>query len=166
MEIFLEKVMNVLSPSMFYSGMAFIIAYAFRESVISYISNLMSDYKVYSNRRVDDDGDPKSGQFCSVESKTNDSIHLVYYVEEYLWGKIAWIIPSNRRIKIWKFLENERKWVPTKLPYSVWGKYTVYAMPVVNTEMSVKLRKCLEALEEPEYLEINDIEYLEKNEMT
>ena len=142
----LENFLTHIDPSVIYSSAVVIIVYAFRESAIQYITELMSDYKIYSNRRVDDDGDPLSGQFCTVESRTNDGIHHIYYVEHYLWGRIKWIVPSNRRVKVWKYLKRKKKWVATKLPFSVWGSYTVYEMPIEYNTMSLKLEDYLNSV--------------------
>lgn len=148
MEIFWAKLAELLSPGMIYSGFTIVIIYIFRESVLGYLEELVADYRVYKNRRVDDDGDPKSGQFCTVESKTDDLVHHIYYVQEYMWGKIQWIRPSNRRIKVWKYLESIDKWVPTKLTYRVWASYTIYNMPQKNIEMKKKLIQRIKEVEE------------------
>jgi len=148
MEILWAKLAALLSPGMIYSGLTIVVLYIFRQNVLGYLEELLADYKIYKNRRVDDDGDPKSGQFCTVESKTDDLVHHIFYVEEYMWGRFQWISPANRRIKVWKYLDAIDKWVPTKLTYRVWASYTIYNMPRKNDDLTKNLIQRLKEIEE------------------
>jgi len=140
----MEQVVTAISPTMMWTFLITTIigtfTAIFKSTIFGYFSDLFRDRKLYNNRRVDEDGDPAEGEFCTVNSKTDDSKWGFAFVREYKW---SWIFPSKRKIHVSHYDGDTGLWVETKYSYPEWFNISVGSVPKKDQVLLHKLKSVL-----------------------
>jgi len=136
----MENILSNLSPTMWWASLASVMVGVFlaifKNTLISFFSELIKDRRLYINRRFDEDGDPATGEFCSLTSKTDDSNQFLIFVSDHKWD---WFNKFQRGVVFFQKIQEDR-WLKKTMPYAVWRTYDVCPLPEKRLDLDERYK--------------------------